>query len=62
MTCHEYYLAAGAFLLELARDTGNGATGAGAADNHVHVTVTCVQYFLGGAVIVCHRVSRVRVL
>jgi hypothetical protein len=56
------YLAVWALLLDLPADAGGGAAGAGAHDDHVHVSAALGQDLLRRGVVVGQRVTRVPVL
>ncbi len=60
--CGQLYLAVWALLLDLPADAGGGAAGAGAHDDHVHVSAALGQDLLRRGVVVCQRVTRVPVL
>ncbi len=70
-TCHpawsrlfscDSYLAVRALLLDLPADAGGGAAGAGAHDDHVHVSAALGEDLLRRGVVVGQRVTRVPVL
>jgi len=56
------YLAVWALLLDLPADASGGATGAGAHDDHVHVSAALGQDLLRRGVVVGQRVTGVPVL
>jgi hypothetical protein len=58
----QLYLAVRALLLDLPADACGGAAGAGAHDDHVHVSAALGQDLLRRGVVVGQRVTRVPVL